>query len=243
MPVLSYIIALIRAFLLLFGMLIGLLIFYVGLPFVDQGLSWGIAIRGYWVRWAVWVLNIKISCTGSVPPGAGLVVCNHISMMDPVIMLHLVPHAHPLSKAELAAYPIIGHGARATGVLFVHRRDDDSRAEAKDAIREGLKNGQCILVFPEGTVSDGKELLPFKPGSFHMAAGTGQSIYPVCIRYTSERDIWREDDSLWAHFRTQFGKWETRVHLHFGPPRTDDSGEALRMHAKKFIGEALRLQE
>jgi len=95
---------------------------------------------------------------------SGAMVANHSSWLD-ILVLNAAARVTFVSKAEVARWPGIGWLARATGTLFIRR----ARAEARDhsaAIHDRLELGQLLLIFPEGTSSDGLQVLPFKPTVF-----------------------------------------------------------------------------
>ncbi len=111
-------------------------------------------------RGALAMLGIARRTVGARDPGAGAQVANHSSWLD-IFALNAAGPLVFVSKAEVAGWPGIGWLARATGTVFIERR----RAEAgrqREALRARLAGGDLVTVFPEGTSSDGRRVLPFK---------------------------------------------------------------------------------
>lgn len=162
------------------------------------------------------ILGVKVQVEGEVQNQPGLVISNHRSFSDPLILLHYVD-AFPLAKAEVDTYPLIGFGARITGVLYVTRESISSRKGAREEIKTTLKRGQNVLVYPEGTTSNAPGTLPFKKGSFEVANQLGLPILPVCIEYEDPDHHWVER-SLWQQYVLQFGNRNCICRLVFGQP-------------------------
>ena len=84
-----------------------------------------------------------------------------------------------VSRADLSGWPIVGQAARRVGTVFVDRDDASSGATAIREMRQLLKAGQTVNLFPEGTTFDGDVVRPFHPGAFVAALRTGATIVPV----------------------------------------------------------------
>ncbi|MCC5974286.1 MAG: 1-acyl-sn-glycerol-3-phosphate acyltransferase [Rubellimicrobium sp.] len=112
-------------------------------------------------RIVIGVLGITLRVRGRPLGGAGVLVANHSSWLD-IVALNAVRPLVFVAKAEVAGWPGIGLFARLAGTLFI-RRD---RAEARDQVsrlRERLSAGEALVLFAEGTSTDGQRVLPFKP--------------------------------------------------------------------------------
>lgn len=115
-------------------------------------------------RCAFVILGIRYRSTGSPMQGAGAVVANHSSWLD-IFALNARKRIYFVSKSEVAGWPGIGWLARATGTVFIKR----DRAEVTGQIsvfRDRLAAGHKLLFFPEGTSTDGLQVLGFKPALF-----------------------------------------------------------------------------
>ncbi len=112
-----------------------------------------------------------------------LVLANHLSYIDILIVASLLPGAFITSVELRSTFPL-GLLARFGGSLFVERR---SPAGLKREIAEAaavLKQGIPVILFPEGTTSNGETVRPFKNSLLTAAIQTGTPLLPVCIRYT-----------------------------------------------------------
>lgn len=182
-------------------------------------------------------LGVEIEMRGTPPERAALVVANHVSYMDiAVIGAHVA--ACFLAKTEVARWPVIGWAARLSNAIFVERERPDSRKRSLVEIETTIRSGVNVVVFPEGTTSSGPATLPFRPGSFALAARAGLPVVPVAIRYDDPRDAWVGDDTFVAHFLRQLGKRRVIVTIVFGPALSGASGEDLRRAAQNWIDDA-----
>lgn len=130
----------------------------------------GIPVKGF---------DIQIEQTGDIPEYGALVVSNHRSYLDIVVILsHL--NAVFLAKKELKSWPIFSLAAKRGNTVLVDRSSAESRATARQALAERLAQGISVVVFPEGTTA-GPGILPFKNGIFHLAATKDIPVVPVAL--------------------------------------------------------------
>ena len=146
-------------------------------PFVTQAVC----------RVALAVLGIRFRVRGRPMAGRGAVVANHVSWLD-IFALNAPQRIYFVSKSEVAGWPGIGWLARATGTVFIRRDAREARAQT-ELFEARLRAGHHLCFFPEGTSSDGRRVLPFKPTLFaaffaHGLAGILQ-IQPVSLLYTA----------------------------------------------------------
>src|SRR5262249_48814010 len=113
-----------------------------------------------WCRFACRVLGLSLKSDGPVPR-TGLLVCNHLSYLDIITLSALVPCAF-VAKLEVRRWPIFGWLARAAGTIFVDRSHRSATERGVEQIREALESGLLVVLFPEGTSTDGNTVLPFK---------------------------------------------------------------------------------
>ena len=111
-------------------------------------------------------------------------VANHSSWLD-IFALNAAARVFFVATAEVACWPGIGWLARATGTVFVRRvRGDAARQRTELAAR--LAAGHALLFFPEGTSTDGRRVLPFKPTLFAAIHEKGAGkVQPVTVVYTA----------------------------------------------------------
>jgi 1-acyl-sn-glycerol-3-phosphate acyltransferase len=113
-----------------------------------------------------------------------VVVSNHESFADILLISHLPWEMKWLSKAELFKVPVLGWLMRLAGDVPVRRGEGRSAVEALRACREVLKTRVSVMIFPEGTRSTTDDMLPFKDGAFRLAIQTGSPILPLALSGT-----------------------------------------------------------
>lgn len=138
-----------------------------------------------WVcRGALRILGLRLHRTG-VPVSAGAAVANHSSWLD-ILVLNASARVTFLSKAEVARWPGIGWLARATGTLFIDRDRRQVTAHTR-AVAERLARDELLLMFPEGTSTDGQQVISFKTSLFETFLTEDLKnisvIQPVSVKY------------------------------------------------------------
>src|SRR5438093_7442953 len=158
-----------RAFAVGFFSLVALAEISVTIPFV--GRSERLHARTGWLhrwsRFACRVLGIRVTTRGSMPQ-SGLLVCNHISYLD-VVVLSSIGRRVFVAKRDVAAWPLFGWLAHAAGTIFVDRERRLSSPVVVGLIRNAIASGSVVVLFPEGTSSDGTTVLPFKSALLESA--------------------------------------------------------------------------
>lgn len=113
-----------------------------------------------------------------------VVVSNHESFADILLISHLPWEMKWLSKAAFFRIPVVGWMMGLVGDIPVHRGDSRSAVKAMVACRERLRLGVSVMIFPEGTRSMRPELLPFKDGAFRLAIDEQLPILPLALAGT-----------------------------------------------------------
>jgi 1-acyl-sn-glycerol-3-phosphate acyltransferase len=116
-------------------------------------------------------------------PSSGVIVCNHTSYVDILLMAAAVPTLF-VSKKEVRAYPIIGQAAELCGTIFIDRDKSFSGQNIASEMDEALIAGACITFFPEGTTTDGSTMLRFRAALFSAPLRLRKLVTPAAIRYT-----------------------------------------------------------
>ncbi len=114
-----------------------------------------------------------------------VVVSNHESFVDILLISQLPWEMKWLSKAELFGIPVLGWLLRLAGDIPIRRGLGPSAVEAIARCREALANRVSVMIFPEGTRSTTADLLPFKDGAFRLAIDAGVPILPLVVHGTS----------------------------------------------------------
>jgi len=203
-----------------------------------------VTARIAWMQWMsrrfLSVLHCKVSLSGIVP-SQGLIACNHLGYVDILVIGSVCP-AIFVAKSDVKSWPIFGWLASRAGTIFVSR---DDRAEVATQLKEmeiPLRNGHPVVLFPEGTSSDGSSVLPFRSSLFQSVIATGKPITPTTIGYDlgvegsvgSEIAYWG-DLILLPHLLNLLSKKIFVARLVFGPtrkPMPDRKQEATLLHAE-----------
>lgn len=114
-----------------------------------------------------------------------MIVSNHISWLDVVVLGTQAPVTF-VAKREVANWPLLGFLAKRSGTLFIVRGNLRATYRLVRAIAERLAAGEQVVVFPEGTTTAGKSVLPFSKAVFQAASETGVPVQPVALRYLGE---------------------------------------------------------
>ena len=140
---------------------------------------------GLWSAKLLAILAVEVEVEGD-PDAAhragALLVANHVSWMD-IYVIFSVARTRFISKAEVRGWPVIGWLAEAAGTLFLTREKKSDAMRLNRMMATHLREGDCLTLFPEGTTSDGGELLPFYPSLFQPAVDAEAQVWPVRIRY------------------------------------------------------------
>ncbi len=112
-----------------------------------------------------------------------LALANHVSWMD-IFAINAVLPSRFIAKAEIGQWPLLGMLVSGGGTLYIERGRRHAVAAMNKTVREHLKLGETIVVFAEGTTTDGSELLPFHSNVIAPALEVGAAIWPMAIRYT-----------------------------------------------------------
>ena len=176
----------------------------------------------WWSQRMLAVLDVGLIAEGSPRPGAKLFVANHISYLDPIIILMHI-EANVVAKSEVRRWPLIGFTGTLVGTIFVNRHEKSSRNKTAGLIYSSLNAGKSILLFPEGTTTRGHTILPFKPRSFEAARSAGVPVQPVMISYKNPSVAFVDDHTFIPHFFNLFLQKRIESIVTFGPVFTDDN--------------------
>jgi 1-acyl-sn-glycerol-3-phosphate acyltransferase len=224
--------------------------------FVGLGLSWAYTLPRLYHRLCCRIFGVDLVIEGTIAAvRPTLFVANHISYLD-ITVLGAAIETCFVAKQDIARWPFFGWLARLQQTVFVERR---ARAVAgeRDELARRLDTHANVVLFAEGTSSDGNRLLPFKSALFSVAErevdGAALTVQPVTLAYTRldgmplGRPIrpfvaWYGDMDLAPHLWFALGLGRITAVLHFHPPvtlATFGSRKALAGHCQQTIGAAL----
>jgi 1-acyl-sn-glycerol-3-phosphate acyltransferase len=181
-----------------------------------------------WARRLVNVLGVRlhVAAPPSLPSGA-LLVCNHVSWLD-IYLIFAVKRVHFVSKAEVRSWPVAGWLARKTGTLFIERGRRADTARVNTDMRELMKGGAWVAIFPEGTTGDGRTLRRFMPSLLQPAVELQCPIVPAALRYRtlageySAAPAYINDISMWQSLKQIVSEPGLIAELHFDEPILPD---------------------
>jgi len=218
---------------------LALVIFYgVGSIFTKNKDAWSLRLRGTWLHIIPKLLGLQATITGQPHEEAAIYVCNHRSYIDPVV---ITPYCKALVvvKADVHAWPLIGKAVKAVGVVFVKRESKQNRKAVRNSIKELVEQGQPILIFPEGTTSKSIQSLPFRPGTFMIAAEHNIPVVPIALEYEREEIAWIGKDLFFPHFMKIFGYKKINAKVRFGKAFHSNDWGTLLAEAQTWIDKQL----
>lgn len=151
-----------------------------------------------WSRRLLAVMGVRVlddpglAALPPVPPGGRLIVSNHRSMLDILVLLSRCG-GHILSKDDLQRWPLVDRLAAIAGTLYVDRDNSASGAASIRRVGDRLAQGRSVTVFAEGTTYPGDEVRPFHAGAFLAVTRAGGEVLPVGLAYREPEAIyWQE---------------------------------------------------
>ncbi len=208
--------------------------------------DWISAATRRWHRRLCVILGLRVQVDGRPAPGC-LLIGNHISWLD-IPALGAQGEIGFLSKAEVRDWPLIGWLAETAGTHFIERRANRIH-EISAMLHRRIAQGHTLMIFPEGTTSDGAEVLRFHPRLFALAREARLEIQPVAIAYRRAADGQRDtvapfigDDTLLAHLLRVIRHPGLTVEIRFLPPLPsveETSRRALAERTRSAILDAL----
>jgi 1-acyl-sn-glycerol-3-phosphate acyltransferase len=190
-----------------------------------------------WCRFACRVLGIRVTTHGAMPR-SGLLVCNHLSYLDIIVLSSIRPCIF-VAKHDVAGWPLFGWLAKAAGTIFVDRQRPLTTAFAVNRIHAAIATRLPVVLFPEGTSSDGSTVLPFKSSLLESAVQLRCPVAVGAVGYALDHGsvadevcYWR-DMTLLPHLLNLFFKREIRSSCSFSPPK-------VRCGNRKQIAHELR---
>ncbi len=196
------------------------------------------------------ILSITIHLPAPLPspPQQGcLVVSNHQSYLDILILAAHFP-VQFVAKKEVGSWPVIGWMANFGQTIFIDRGSTRHSLQCANQIAASLQQGISVLVFPEGTSTNGTHVLPFKSLLFCAALKAGSPVLPLTLNYRAineqplndhNRDLccWHGEMEFVSHFWNVLALQTIEVFLEahemLNPPHTVTSQELARRAQEK----------
>jgi 1-acyl-sn-glycerol-3-phosphate acyltransferase len=148
-------------------------------------LAWRRGLTRYFARAALALFGLRIATSGlsNLPPGSCVVVANHSSYLDGVLLQALLPPRFSfVVKREASSLPVVGFLMHRIGVEFVDRHSHGGRQRGARRVIERARQGHSLVFFPEGTFDETVGLKRFHSGAFTAAIRGGMPVVPTVIR-------------------------------------------------------------
>jgi 1-acyl-sn-glycerol-3-phosphate acyltransferase len=208
------------------------------------------------------LLRVRVHVIGQPAQGSpALIVCNHVSWLDIPVISAICPVAY-VARHEVASWPVVGVTARLQRTVFVNRARRTQTAAVAAAIAQRLGEGDPVVLFAEGTSSDGNRVLGFRSALIGAGAGlaTGRDVLlqPASISYTRMQGIpmgrrhrplvaWYGDLDFTPHFKAFIRSGAVDITVTFGapvpyPPGCDRKATARTLEAtvRRLMATTLR---
>ena len=226
--------------------ILGLLLIFVPLHYAYRIFAYGSPFPMFFLRYTARVVGAKVTVAGTPLRRDVFFIANHISWLDILAMAGASGTAF-VAKWELSQVPVIGWLCSLNRTVFVKREHRMGVAEQINALREALQDNWSVTVFPEGTVTDGHSLLPFKSSMLSVLEPPppGVMVQPVVLDYgnNSEEIAWiGEEDGLHNAMRVMArrGSFDLRItYLEPFSPEHHRGRKAIAAKARAEIVEQL----
>lgn len=223
--------------------------------FLWLGLDLGRVFPMYYHRIVCHLLGVRCEVIGAVPSsGPMLLVSNHVSWLDIVVLSSMAPVSF-VAKREVSSWPVFGTLARLQRTVFVDRSRRHAVGVSRDEMSERLEAGDTLVLFPEGTSSDGRRVLPFKTSFFASAGLPGVLVQPVSLAYRGHRNLpmnrrllpsyaWYGEMALLPHLLAALNLGPIEVAIVFHSPLSlsgEKNRKQLAQHAENEVRRGLAL--
>lgn len=178
------------------------------LPAVEARRRWRLASFRRWAGGVAHLLGMRRVVEGAPPADAPFIlVTNHVSYVDIILLASVVPGVF-VAKREVRSWPMWGIFAGAMRTIFVDRERRRDALRVSDQIQEALVRGDGVILFPEGTSTDGRHVRPLKPALLEVAARHGYPVHHARVSYRTPSDAppahlavcWWGDMEFGPHF-------------------------------------------
>ena len=202
------------------------------------------------------VLRLKVTVIGNRASDRPLLLLsNHSSWLDIIALSSVMPVSF-IAKSEVATWPIFGLFARLQRSVFIDRSRRMATRDAHQAVSERLKSGDAMVLFAEGTTSDGHRVLSFRSSLVGAAGdlvdGEKSRIQPIAITYTRRMGLpipraerpciaWYGDMDLVPHFKGILLGGPIDVTISFCDPLTGELAQNRKL-AAQAAEQAIRLR-
>jgi lyso-ornithine lipid O-acyltransferase len=194
----------------------------------------------YYHRVLCKILGMTIQVDGALPSEPVMIVSNHISWLDIPLLSTLKPLSL-VAKREVGTWPLFGAMAKLQKTVFINRDNRLSTGSSSKEISSRLMKGDTLVLFPEGTSTDGTAVLPFKSALIGAVEGLDILVTPITIFYEGEPKFyaWYEDIDLLPHLWKviKSGPIKARIIIH--PALQETNRKTIAAEAEAIIRRTL----
>ncbi len=176
-------------------------------------------LKTHWLNRFSVIVNLCITKEGELPQPGTLLVSNHISWLDIIVIGQYLP-AYFVAKSDILSWPVIGYLSKQGGTIFIRRGEKKDIKATTEKMVWVLKQNSNIIAFPEGTTTRGDEVLGFHASLFQPALLTKSVIQPVALQYRGvalEHAPFIGDDDFIPHLIKMLCLDKIEVHVSFLP--------------------------
>lgn len=217
-------------------------------PSAKQQRDW---LKMLWLQWFSAIVGLRISQTGKPSGHYGLLVCNHISWLDIIVLGRYFP-AYFVAKSDIMNWPVIGYLAKQGGTIFIRRGDKQQVKATAEVMAWHLKQKSMVIAFPEGTTTNGEDVLPFHASLFQPALLTKSAIHVVALQYAGAAKALAPfigEETFIPHLIKMLSMEKIDVHIEFissinvsGKSRLSLSNEARELISARIWAENSKLK-
>ena len=202
-------------------------------------------LMSWLMRRCLRLLCVHVEVRGEPRADARLIVSNHISWLD-ILLIGSVCPACFLSKAEVRRWFVFGFLASRFGTVFIER--GSGAGNALGAIAARLSRGVAVAVFPEGTTTDGAAVRPFYPRMLAAAIETGAAVQPVVLRYPAAGGVntlvpFTRDQPLFSHILPLLREKSIAAVVSFTPPIDPRGADRRRLADRAHAAVVAELED
>ena len=151
---------------------------FLGLPWA----KWSARIFRNWSRAVLRILGARVEVAGTPPAAPFFLVSNHLSYVDIAVLASQIDCVF-VAKSEIAGWPVFGRLCKAVGTIFIDRTSKRDIPRVSGLMQQTMKTGRGIVLFPEGTSTEGATVIRFKPALLEPAASAGLPVATATLTY------------------------------------------------------------